>query len=1048
MRALLFLLVLVAIGRPSLSAAESENLTFERDIRPLLKIHCLDCHGATEEKKGGLDLRLRRLIVKGGESGPAIVAGSPAESRLLDRIRRGEMPPSDTKVPARAIEVFSRWIAAGAPTARPEPDQLGTGIGVTLEERSYWAFQPITRPPIPAAQDATRTRNPIDAFVQARQRAQGLQFAPDADRVTLIRRIYLDLIGLPPTPRQVSAFVADQRPHAYEQLLDQLLNSPHYGERWGRHWLDVSGYADSEGYSNDDPVRPYAYKFRDYVIGSFNQDLPFDQFIQEQLAGDEMAQPPFKNMSEESIRKLTATGFLRMAVDGTGSANTDEARNQMMADTIKIVSASLLGLSVGCARCHDHRYDPISHDDYHRLRAVLEPALDWKNWKQPGNRRVSLYTDDDIARRNEVNKRAQTLESARNEKQSEFIQIALTKEFDRYQDPLKSRLKKAKQTSDGQRTPKQKQLLKDYPNLNVTGGNLYQYNQGHADQIKTMNTEIAKVKGTIPVEEFLRCTTETAGTIPATFLFHRGDHRQPQHEVKPGGLTITAPSGERFAIPDSDPQAPFSGRRLAYARWLTSGQHPLVARVLVNRVWMHHFGRGIVDTPGEFGKLGTLPSHPKLLDWMASYFMEHGWSLKQLHRLMLTSTAYRQSSIRDPRSDRVDSGNRYYWHKAVQRLDAEIVRDRILAVTGRIDERMYGPPIGVKTDTSGQVVVDGSNRRSVYIQARRTQPVALLQVFDAPVMTVNCNKREGSTVASQSLMLMNSDFIVNYAGAFAERVSREATDSVDAALTRELAVDFDPAAYAIARYPWSYGYGSAPASDGQAPRVKFSQYPHYDEKAKTWQGGEKLPDNPLGWSSVSATGGHPNGPESCAIRRWTAPRSGALTVKGVVEHSSDKGDGIRLTLYSSRLGEKGSWEVHQRSASFVVACVVEQGDTIDMIVAERDNHSHDSFRLVYTVELVENTTRAVATWDSEKDFRGPTKTPTINLQTPIVEQAIGAWKLAYGRLPSRQEVALSAAYLRAQLDLLMTQEHENPPLQAITNFCQALISSNEFLYSD
>ena len=429
--------------------------------------------------------------------------------------------------------------------------------------------------------------------------------------------------------------------------------------------------------------------------------------------------------------------------------------------------------------------------------------------------------------------------------------------------------------------------------------------------------------------------------------------------------------------------------------------------------------------------------------------MEQGWSVKQLHRLMLTSTAYRQASIRNPGSDRLDSGNAYYWHKAVQRLDAEIVRDRILAVSGNIDQRMHGPPVGIKTDTSGQIVVAGSNRRSVYVQSRRTQPVALLQVFDAPVMTVNCNKREGSTVASQSLMLMNSDFIVDYARAFADRVNRETSGTIDPAMLGGLAVEFDSTAYTLMRNPWSYGYGPVPPAGDQAiPIVKFTQYPHYDPKAKRWQGGEKFPDNPLRWSSVTATGGHPNDPQTCAIRRWTAPRSGILTLKGTVAHGSDKGDGIRLTLYSSRLGDKGSWDVHHRSTALDVTFAVEQGDTVDMIVSERGNHTSDSFRLTCTIELVARSTAAVATWTSEKDFRGPTKAQVIDVRAPLLEQAAYAWQLAYGRSPSHQEVKLSSDYLRAQLDLLVNQNHENPPQQAMTNFCQALISSNEFLYSD
>ncbi|MCS5574897.1 MAG: DUF1549 and DUF1553 domain-containing protein, partial [Pseudomonadales bacterium] len=401
------------------------------------------------------------------------------------------------------------------------------------------------------------------------------------------------------------------------------------------------------------------------------------------------------------------------------SSNNDVSRNQMLADTIKIVSSSLLGVSVGCAQCHDHRYDPISHNDYHRIRAVFEPTFDWKKWRTPGNRKLSLYTDKDVAERTKVQQEAAVLEKERNQKQTEFIKTALEKEFNRYEQPLQAKLRLAKVTVGDKQTDEQKKLLKDYPNLNVNGGNLYQYNQGNADKIKDYNARVGKIKEKIPVEEFLRVATEVEGSIPETFLFYRGDHRQPQHAVGPGGLTITSVDGKSLAIPDNQAESPFSGRRLAYAKWLTSGQHPLIARVLVNRFWLHHFGHGNVQTPDEFGKLGMLPTHPKLLDWMASYFMEHSWDLKQLHRLMMTSTAYRQSAVRNPKFDQIDTANEYYWHKSVQRLDAEIVRDRILAVSGKLDSTMFGKASGVKADDTGQIIVDGSNRRSIYIQVRR-----------------------------------------------------------------------------------------------------------------------------------------------------------------------------------------------------------------------------------------------------------------------------------------------------------------------------------------
>ena len=1043
---LLAMLLLIASAAWA-PAAEEKPLTYERDIRPIFRAHCFDCHGATKEKKGKLDLRLQRFLVRGGETGPAIVPGKPAESFLLQRLRAGEMPPGDTRVPAEQIAILERWISQGAPTARPEPETIPDGLGITSEERAYWAFQPITKPAEPSVKDANRVRNPIDAFLLSRLQEKQLTFAPDADRLTLIKRVYLDLLGLPPTGEQIKKFIADKRPDAYDRLVDEVLESKHYGERWGRHWLDVAGYADSEGYSNADPVRTYAYKYRDYVIQSFNDNLPFNQFIQEQLAGDEMVKPPFKNMSEDNIRKLTATGFLRMAVDGTDSSNNDVSRNQMLADTIKIVSSSLLGVSVGCAQCHDHRYDPISHNDYHRIRAVFEPTFDWKKWRTPGNRKLSLYTDKDVAERTKVQQEAAVLEKERNQKQTEFIKTALEKEFNRYEQPLQAKLRLAKATAGDKQTDEQKKLLKDYPNLNVNGGNLYQYNQGNADKIKDYNARVGKIKEKIPVEEFLRVATEVEGSIPETFLFYRGDHRQPQHAVGPGGLTITSVDGKSLAIPDNQAESPFSGRRLAYAKWLTSGQHPLVARVLVNRFWLHHFGHGIVQTPDEFGKLGMLPTHPKLLDWMASYFMEHSWDLKQLHRLMMTSTAYRQSAVRNPKFDQIDTANEYYWHKSVQRLDAEIVRDRILAVSGKLDRTMLGAANGVKADDTGQIIVDGSNRRSVYIQVRRTQPVAVLQVFDAPVMTVNCGKRTMSTGANQSLMLMNSDFVLNYAKAFAERVSKEAKGKVNPELVAGLKIPYDPA-WLASLNPWKFGYGFIkPAKEeGQIAPVHFTPYPFFADD--TWKGGEKMPDEKLGYTSLTRTGGHPNNPNQRPIRRWIAPVTGKVAIKGILKHSSDNGDGVQVTVYSSRLGKQGSWQVASGLTDYELSLEVEKGDVIDTIVDERKNHSSDSFTNTYTISLVDKETGKEKTWPSEKGFHGPIKTDGTELTSPLVEQAAYAWELAYGRPPTRGEIELATTFIRTQLPILMEQETKQPVLQAMTNFCQALISSNEFLYSD
>jgi hypothetical protein len=783
-------LVLVLSVRPAMAIEEpAESLTFEHEIRPILKAYCLDCHGGEEELKGGLDLRLKRFAEAGGRSGTALVPGFPDESLLLIRMQDAEMPPGDVKVPPESIALIEQWIAAGAPTDREEPESIPPGIGITAEERSYWAFQPIRRPDPPAFDADDRVRTPIDAFVLGRLRPLGHSFAPDADRLTLIRRASADLTGLPPTPGQVDAYLNDPDPHAYERMIDRLLDSPSYGERWARHWLDVAGYADSDGNGSQDTPRAFAYKYRDYVIRAINADKPLDRFIIEQLAGDELVPRPWSNLTPDRQETLAATGFLRTVADPTSTGGGDLAldANQVVADTLKVVGSSMLGLTVGCAQCHDHRYDPIPQADYFRLRAVFEPALNPQNWRRPSQRLVSLLTDEERSRSEAIEAEAQTLQAAVDEKTRAFIAAAFDEELKKFPEDRRDALRDAFETPADQRSEEQKALLAANPSLNISAGTLYQYNPKAADELKADRERVAAKRAEKPVEDFIAVLDEIPDVRPETRLFHRGDHRQPLDPVGPGDLTVIAPEGERFEIPDDDPDVPTSGRRLAYARHLVSGEHPLVGRVLANRIWMHHFGRGLVETPGDFGILGQLPSHPELLDWLATELVRQGWSLKSFHRLIMTSTVYRQSSRRDPGLDAIDSSNTLYGRFPVRRLDAEIVRDRILAVSGRLDLTPFGPAIPAVEGTFGEAIPEGdSTRRSVYVQVRRSQPISFLAAFDAPLMDVNCDRRTLSTSAPQALMLMNSPFVVGEAEAMADRLIAEtpadfATDRVDAA---------------------------------------------------------------------------------------------------------------------------------------------------------------------------------------------------------------------------------------------------------------------------
>jgi mono/diheme cytochrome c family protein len=909
MRRLLPLLTLL-LSQPL--SAHADEVLFEKHVRPILKTHCFQCHGADGEKEGGLDLRLRRFIVDGGESGAAVVAGKPRESLLLKRVRTGEMPPGDDKrLSGKDVQLLEQWIQSGARTAREEPTDPGDGPIFTEEERGYWAFQLIQRPAVPEPRQTTRVRTPIDAFVLARQ--SGL--ADDADRERLIRRAYFDLTGLPPSPEAIDAFVNDNHTDAWARLIDELLESPHYGERWGRHWLDVAGYADSEGYTDEDRIRSHAWRYRDYVIRSFNADKPFDVFVQEQLAGDEMVPLPHRNLSPEAIEKLTATGFLRMAPDGTASSGIDKAaaQNQVIADTLQIVGTSLLGLTINCAQCHDHRYDPIPTSDYYRLRAIFEPAFDWKNWRTPAGRQVSLYTDADREQAKDVEaeavvvdqlrqhkaeeyitrtleeelllvpegtrdalrtayrttgkdrdeqqqavlkeypsvasisvgslylydrrraERAAKIDALRNEKEKRFIAAATMRALNGVLAAERAAVVSALKVSTAKRTPQQAELLQKYPGVLITKATLSEFapesaaelqrdadeaqalrNSKAADDLKRYAEKAAKIRGRKPVEGFVRMLAEVPGKVPATFVFYRGDHEQPKTEVKPGDLSILA---EAATISENDESLPTSGRRLAFAKYVTSHRHPLFARVIVNRIWLHHFGRGLVNSPGDFGALGSRPTHPALLDWLAAEFISCGFRVKHIHRLIMRSTVYRQASG----SGTTTGKESQYVGFRVRRLESETIRDAVLAVCGLLNPKQFGEPVPVMEDAVGQIVIGKENldgerkptktvaldgeeyRRSVYIQVRRTRTLSIFETFDAATLSPNCDQRSFSTTTPQSLLMMNSDFAVTYAEAFAKRVRKDAGKNDADTVTRA----------------WRLAFGTRPTHDDVQQALEF-----------------------------------------------------------------------------------------------------------------------------------------------------------------------------------------------------------------------------------
>lgn len=809
------LLIAIALIVVSPPAQAAQPLTFEQHVRPILRTHCFQCHGEEDEHEGSLDLRLVHLLSKGGDSGPAIVPGKPADSLVVQRLTAGEMPPEGKGKPLSAteLETICTWIEQGAKTARPEPD---SPVPVLDAEKSFWSFQPLSTSPLPLGGGGRRPgegsslRSPIDSFLLAELQKHNLTFSPAVDRRTLLRRTFFDLHGLPPAPSEIDRFLADDAPDAYEKLLDRLLASPRYGERWGRHWLDLAGYADSDGYTEKDPERKYAYKYRDYVIRSLNADKPWNEFLTEQLAGDELLTPPFKNLSPDQADLLAATGFLRMAPDGTADGGIEQttARNDVVAETIKIVSSSLLGLTVGCAQCHNHRYDPIPQADYYRFRAIFEPAYDVKNWRKPAERLVSLWSDETLQQATAIDADLKKLADERNAEMDKIVAAIFESEVAKLPEEQRELAKQARDTAAKDRTDEQKQLLKDHPSLNVSRGSAYLYDRKKVDTLnKDFDERQKALQAKRPAEDFVPCLTEIPGKIPQTFVFYRGDVNQPKQSAEPGELSVLANCKCQSKIEDpksriasdicsDDPSLPTSGRRLAYARWLTSGQQPLVPRVLVNRIWLLHFGRGIVATPGDFGQLGARPTHPEMLDWLASRFINDGWELKRMHRLLMSSAAYRQSSRRTDELDRVDPDNHLLGRISIRRLEAEAVRDSILAATDRLNLKMLGTPVPVTVDEVGQTIIgldnrdsagrpvskraslgDDEFRRSVYVQVRRSLPLSMLETFDAPALNPNCELRNRSTVAPQSLLLMNSDFVLAQSQTLAQRVIDQCGDN-------------------------------------------------------------------------------------------------------------------------------------------------------------------------------------------------------------------------------------------------------------------------------
>jgi hypothetical protein len=785
----------------------------EADIVPVLLLRCTVCHGARKQE-AGLDLRSRASMLKGGKSGPAIVAGSPAESLILKRIAAGEMPPRRRLVEASIkvieqpeIELLKKWIERGALESHDGVDSAVAGAEprISADDRAFWSFQPPRAALVPSVHGAARVRNPIDAFILNKLEAAGLSLAPEADRSTLIRRASFDLIGLPPMPEEVDAFVGDSDPLAYERLIDRLLDSPHYGERWGRYWLDLAGYADSEGVQHADPIRPHAWRYRDYVIRAFNSDKPYDRFLLEQIAGDELADYENGPVTDEIYDNLVATGFLRMAPDGTTANITNFVpdRLEIIGDEINILTSAVLGLTIRCARCHDHKMEPIPQQDYYRLAAIFKGAYDEHDWLRPatgegrgpfGNRLLTHVTPTERTAweqlEKQINEEIAPLKTALAAKESELIEKHVEERLAKLPQSLHDDLRQMLATPADKRNEVQKYLADKFEaTLKIDSAELRKIDPEFKKFAEESDQQIKAIEARRKPEPMIHALWDRGEPSP-TYVLRRGNYLTSGRRVEPDVPTVLSNGASVFVAEPPWPGAKKTGRRLAFARWLTRPDHPLTARVMVNRIWKHHFDRAIVTTLDNFGKSGQRPSHHDLLDWLAVEFLRRGWSVKAMHRLIMTSSTYRQSSRVTAEHERIDPDNRLFSRMPLRRLDAESIRDSLLAVAGRLDETAFGPADAVDARPDGTFAAVGTAkgwRRSIYVRQRRTEIPTLLEDFDLPAMNPNCIERPVSTVAPQALHLMNNALIHELAAAMADRVTAAAGPNSDSSHRIDLA---------------------------------------------------------------------------------------------------------------------------------------------------------------------------------------------------------------------------------------------------------------------
>jgi hypothetical protein len=731
-------------------------------VPPVIVARCTSCHG---EKSGAAGLRLHTVadVLKGSANGPVIVEGFSDRSLLVRRISSHNMPPKGAGQPLTEQEISAvrEWIDRGdfseliTSNTMDRPFTPLEAPPITAEQRKHWAFNKPMPAPLPKVKARARVRTPIDQHILAKLESKGLTYSPDASNEKLMRRAYLDLTGLPPTPAEVEDF---QKNPSYEQLIDRLLASPRYGERWGRQWLDAAGYVDTTGKDFDPKKAEYAqgmWRYRDYVIKAFNQDKPWDRFLTEQLAGDELVDwREAKERTPAMNELLAATGYLRTILDITEEdiSNLPVERYEALFKLVEKVGSSTVGLTVSCARCHTHKFDPIPQRDYYRFLALFTTAYNPTDWIQPQNHH--LYTVPK-AEQEAIEKHNKEVDEERKPVAAKL----LDEKIKTLPEAIRADVKAMFDTPADKRDDIQKYLASKFGYL-------------HRDLAK--EPPIVAIEAKRKTLEKIQALWDV-GTPPNIRLLQRGSADAPGPRVTPGFLEILSKPGETDAKKPAATVGKTSGTRLAFAEWLTNPDHPLTARVIVNRIWQGHFGTGIVATPDNFGTTGALPTNQALLDYLALDFMRNGWSEKRLHRQIMLSTAYRQSAQQNAKANAIDPGNQLLWRMNLRRLDAETLRDSVIAAAGKLDPTAGGPPIELEMRPDGLQVVSTKEpenakwRRSIYLTHRRTYPMSFLGVFDYPIIDTNCARRTPSATPLQSLTMLNDDFVWQAAEALAKR---------------------------------------------------------------------------------------------------------------------------------------------------------------------------------------------------------------------------------------------------------------------------------------